>query len=114
MSARTLQGNDGTYTIEIWNLADGTAQRFALPAPDVFVDVSFTNDGLYFAALSAFGELASYRVSDGVIVAYLTPEGGMTTLTGGPLGGMVPAGDHSSSPPTGARTRWRGTRRRTR
>ena len=43
---------------------------------------------------ASLGGSAAYRVSDGAIVSYLTPEGGVTTLTGGPLGGMVPAGDH--------------------
>ena len=67
----------------------------SLGGSDTFVDVSFSNDGLYFATLDVFGELASYRVSDGVNAALLTPDDVTTTLTGGPLGGMVPVGDHS-------------------
>ena len=42
-------------------------------APDVFVDVSFTNDGLYFGTLDNAGGSAAYRVSDGAQVAELTP-----------------------------------------
>ena len=88
----TIQGTDRNISIQIWNLTDGTTIVHPLGGPDTFVDVSFTNDGAYFGTLDALGGSASYRVSDGATVANLTPEGGVTTLTGGALGGLAPAG----------------------
>ena len=100
----TIHDADGNVTIQIWNVTEGTAVDHSLGGPDTFVDVSFSNDGLYFATLDVFGELASYRVSDGVNAALLTPDDVTTTLTGGPLGGMVPVGDHSFIAANGSAT----------
>ena len=100
----TLQGADGTDTIEIWNLTEGTTNRYPFSAPDFVLDVSFTNDGLYFGMLDNGGGSAAFRVSDGAEVSELTPSGGIPTLTGGPLGGMVPFEDHSFISANGSAT----------
>ena len=91
----TIQAADGNVSIQIWNLTDGATIRHSLDGPDTFVDVSFTNDSEYFATLDIFGGLAAYRVADAKDVAILAPEDVTTTLTGGPLGGLIPIQDHS-------------------
>ena len=81
----TVYEADGTTTIRIWDVAGGTAVTHAVGGSDTFVDVSFSDDGRYFATLDVFGELASYRASDGARAGLLlTPDDVTTTLTGRP------------------------------
>ena len=78
-------------SIEIWNLTDGTAIRHsARRTRHVRRRVVHERRPVLRARSTSFGGSAAYRVADGVNVAFLTPEDGTTTLTGGPLGGHRP------------------------
>ncbi len=93
--AASLVTPDANAVIAIWDVGDGTVQEHRLSSLEIFVDITFSNDGNYVGAVSVLGASEAYRVSDGSVAARFSPELGTTTLTGGVLGGIAAVNDHA-------------------